>query len=140
MSPQVYSDWARTRRTSDNFLVGEPLVVGDICRHVRFDEEREQVAALDVFLFDDAGAFLAVLQHNLRLLLLQQLHSNSLHRCACIFDPFNTAIRLDSNECTARAFHNTISYNIAESGNEAPEEFTNVEPGRRLEDLLERDA
>ena len=102
VSSEIRNRWW-TRRTGYDLLVGESLVVRDVCRHVRFDEEREQVASLEVLLLDRASA---LLPHDFGLLLLQQLHTNPLHRCARLFDSLHAAIKLDPHEHRSRDARN----------------------------------
>ena len=120
------------------------MVVGYICRHVRLDEECEQIASLDVLPLERTGALLAVLPHDFRLLLLQELHADPLHCCACVFHLPHSFARLHYGEHTSNTFHDCkrldATYNSSEYREQILENFAKVEPRRGLEYLLKRGA
>ena len=64
-----------------NIFVREPLIVGDICRHVRLDKQCEQVAPAHVLALNATALLLALsrLAHDGGLLLCDELETDLPH-------------------------------------------------------------
>ena len=68
--------------TAKNVLVRQPLTLGNVLRHVRLDQQCQQVSILQVLAFDSIFVHFRRFAQNSSFPLGDKLHTNTLDNCA----------------------------------------------------------